>query len=69
MRPNNPALYAYRALFGAGFVVLGAVTLARVATVAAPANTKILGVLLACALIGLGLARIVQYVRFRKSGR
>lgn len=70
MRPNQqPMVYAYRALFGAGFIVLGAVTLLRVAAVTAPPNTKILGVLLSCAMIGLGVARVVQYLRFRGGAR
>ncbi|HEX3551572.1 MAG TPA: hypothetical protein VHT53_14395 [Candidatus Elarobacter sp.] len=67
MAANRPMLYAYRAVFGAGFVVLGGVTLWRVAVTAAPPNTKILGLLLACAMIALGLARIVQYVRYRRT--
>ncbi len=61
----NRTLAAYRAFFGGGFVVLGAVTLWRIAVVPVPVNSKILGVLLAFAMIGLGVARIVQYVRLR----
>jgi len=62
----NRTISAYRAFFGGGFVVLGAVTLWRVAAVPAPPTSKVLGVVLACAMIGLGVARIAQYVRLRR---
>jgi hypothetical protein len=63
---RQPAVYAYRAAFGLGFVVLGAVTLWKVASVAVPAGNKIIGAALAVAMIALGAARIVQYVRYRR---
>ena len=69
MRRNPDAVYAYRAVFGLGFVLLGAVTLVRIAAVAAPAPNKVLGVLLALAMIALGGARIAQFVRYRNGPR
>ncbi|MBV8751013.1 MAG: hypothetical protein JO103_15000 [Candidatus Eremiobacteraeota bacterium] len=66
MRVNQRTVYRYRAGFGLGFVVLGAVTLYRVAVAPAPANTKILGLLLALALMALGGTRIAQYLRVRR---
>ncbi len=66
MRPGDRrGVYLYRAVFGAGFVVLGAATLWRVAIAPAPATSKILGIVFGLALIGLGAARIVQYLRSR----
>jgi hypothetical protein len=66
VRSRPPILYGYRATFGLGFVVLGAVTLWRVATVPVPPGNKVVGVVLALAMIALGAARIVQYVRYRR---
>jgi hypothetical protein len=66
VRSRQPILYGYRATFGLGFVVLGAVTLWRVATVPVPPGNKVFGVVLALAMIALGAARIVQYVRYRR---
>ena len=66
MRSPRPMVYGYRATFGLGFIVLGALTLWRVATVAVPAGNKVIGVVLALAMIGLGAVRIVQYVRYRR---
>jgi hypothetical protein len=66
VRSRQPILYGYRATFGLGFVVLGAVTLWRVATVPVPPGNKVVGVVLALAMIALGTARIVQYVRYRR---
>ena len=68
MRVDRDAIYRFRAFFGLGFVVLGVVTLWRVAVAPAPANNKILGTLLAVAMIGLGTARLVQYARYRRGG-
>lgn len=65
---DRAAVYRYRAVFGGGFILLGAVTLWRVAIVPVPPGNKILGLLLACAMIGLGAARIVQYRRYRGGG-
>jgi hypothetical protein len=59
-------LYGYRATFGLGFIVLGALTLWRVATVPVPPGNKVVGVVLAVAMIALGAVRIVQYVRVRR---
>jgi hypothetical protein len=59
-------VYGYRATFGLGFILLGALTLWRVATVPVPAGNKIIGVVLAVAMIALGAARIVQYLRYRR---
>jgi uncharacterized BrkB/YihY/UPF0761 family membrane protein len=69
MRANRPVVYRYRAVFGFGFLVLGAVTLWRVVAAPAPLNTKFLGAVFAVALIGLGAARIAQYVRARRDVR
>ena len=63
MRINQRAIYSYRAAFGTGFIVLGVVTLWRIARVNAPVGNKALGVLLAIAMIGLGVARLVQFAR------
>ncbi len=65
MRGDRRGVYLYRAVFGAGFVVLGAVTLWRVAIAPAPVGSKVLGVVFGLALMGLGAARIVQYLRSR----
>jgi len=69
MRVDRAVVYRYRAIFGCGFVALGAVTLWRVAAAPAPPNTKFLGAVFALALIGLGAARIAQYVRGRREPR
>jgi len=66
MRSDRRTVYRYRAVFGFGFLVLGAVTLYRVAVVDAPFGNKILGGLLALAMLALGVARLAQYVRFRR---
>ena len=69
MRVDRSAVYRMRALFGGGFIVLGALTLWRIATSPAPNSSKVIGLVLAIALIGLGGARVVQYVRMRRAGR
>jgi hypothetical protein len=66
MRSDPRIVYRYRAAFGLGFVVLGGVTLYRVAVVNAPPNNKILGVLLALVMVGLGVVRLAQYARYRQ---
>ncbi|HEV3087010.1 MAG TPA: hypothetical protein VGX96_07255 [Candidatus Elarobacter sp.] len=66
MRADGRVVNQYRAFLGLGFVVLGAVTLYRVAVVAAPQSNKILGVLLALAMIGLGATRLWQYARYKR---
>jgi hypothetical protein len=63
MRRDHPIVYRYRAVFGAGFIVLGAVTIWRVAIAPAPANSKILGLTFGVAIAGLGVARVLQYLR------
>jgi len=60
--------YASRAAFGVGFVVLGAIALYRVLEAAAPVNSKLIGGALGAVMIGLGVFRIVQYLRWRRSG-
>jgi hypothetical protein len=60
--------YTSRAAFGGGFVVLGALALFRVATTAAPLNSKLIGGALGLAMIGLGVFRIMQYLRWRREG-
>jgi hypothetical protein len=67
-RIDRNAILGYRAVFGAGFVVLGAATLWRVLATPAAAANKTLGVLLALALVGLGVTRIAQYARARRAG-
>ena len=64
---NEPLIHGYRAMFGLGFLALGAVTLWRIGTVAVPPGNKLIGLLLAFAMIGLGIFRIIQYVRYRRS--
>jgi len=63
-----PPVLSGHGLEAADQMVLGAVTLWRVAVAPAPPNNKILGVLLAVVMIGLGAARLVQYARYRQSG-
>ena len=60
--------YTSRAAFGVGFLVLGAIALYRVLTTAAPANSKLIGGALGVVMIGLGIFRIVQYLRWRSAG-
>ncbi|MDB5043404.1 MAG: hypothetical protein JWN27_4130 [Candidatus Eremiobacteraeota bacterium] len=69
MRVDRSAIYRFRAMFGLGFIALGVVTLWRVATAPAPTNSKIIGVVLALGLIGLGVVRLVQYARIRAAGK
>ena len=66
MRIDRRSVYLYRALFGVGFVVLGAVTAYRVVVAHAPPGSKTLGLLLAVVMIGLGGVCIGQYVRARR---
>jgi hypothetical protein len=69
MRADRPIVYRYRAVFGAGFLALGAVTLWRIVLAPGPAGSKVWGVLFALALIGLGAARVAQYFRARRDLR
>jgi hypothetical protein len=66
MRNDRRIVYLYRAVFGFGFLVLGAVTLYRVGVVDAPFANKVLGGLLALAMIALGVVRLVQYARWKR---
>jgi hypothetical protein len=68
MRVDRRSIYRMRAAFGLGFIILGLVTVWRIATAPAPPNSKLIGGLLALVLIGLGTARVVQYVRLRNRG-
>ena len=69
MRVEPLVIARMRALFGVGFIVLGALTLWRVATTPVPNNSKTIGIVLAVGLAALGVARIVQYVRVRNARR
>ena len=60
--------YTSRAAFGFGFIVLGVLALYRVLTAAAPVNSKLIGGALGAVMIGLGIFRIVQYLRWRRAG-
>ena len=66
MRVNQTTVLRYRAAFGLGFIVLGVVTLWRVATAAAPPQSKLIGAALAIVLIALGVVRVRQYARARR---
>jgi pilus assembly protein TadC len=68
MRIDKRVVLRSRAAFGAGFVVLGLVTLVRIVVQPAPPASKTLGVLLALALMGLGATRIMFYLRARREG-
>ena len=68
MRVDRRAIYRMRAAFGLGFILLGLVTVWRVATTPAAQTSRVIGWLLAIALIGLGAARVVQFVRMRNRG-
>jgi hypothetical protein len=69
MRADRPMVYRYRAVFGVGFLVLGAVTLWRIAIAPGPPSSKVWGAFFALALIGLGAARVGQYLRARRDLR
>ncbi len=68
-RIDQRTVLRYRALFGAGFIALGGVTLWRVLVAPAPGANKTMGGLLALGMVGLGIARIVQYARARNAAR
>jgi uncharacterized membrane protein HdeD (DUF308 family) len=68
-RARYQVVYVSRALFGVGFIVLGALALARVLATSAPSSSKAVGAALGVAMIGLGIARIVQYLRWRRGAR
>jgi hypothetical protein len=66
MRVNQTAVLRYRAVFGAGFILLGLVTLWRVAAASAPAQSKITGLALAVVMIALGVVRLMPFLRARR---
>ena len=69
--PNRRVLalgYRARALFGVGFLALGAIALYRVAIAPAPPANKTIGAALGVAMVALGVFRIVQYVRWKREG-
>jgi hypothetical protein len=68
MRIDRRVVLRYRAAFGAGFIALGCVVLWRILMQPAPAANKGLGVVLALAMIGLGVARVATYVKARREG-
>ncbi len=68
-RIDQSTVLGYRAMFGVGFLALGGVTLWRILITPAPGANKTLGLLLAVAMIGLGITRIAQYVRARNTAR
>lgn len=68
-RIDQRTVLGYRAMFGVGFLALGGVTLWRILITPAPGANKTLGMLLAVAMIGLGITRIAQYVRARNTAR
>jgi hypothetical protein len=67
-QPRNltTATYTARGFFGAGFLVLGALALYKVAVAAAPPGNKIMGGALGVAMILLGIYRIRQYLLWRR---
>lgn len=67
MRVDRRSVYLYRALFGVGFLVLGAMTVYRVAVAPGPLTSKTLGLLTALVFLALGGVRIGQYVRARRN--
>ena len=68
MRVDRGTIYRMRALFGVGFIILGLLVVWRAATTDAGGNSRVVGYVLAVALIGLGAGRIVQFVRMKKRG-
>jgi hypothetical protein len=67
--PNRSVLavtYHTRGLFGVGFLVLGTIALYRVLTAPAAPGNKIIGAALGTAMVGLGVYRIVQYLRWKR---
>jgi hypothetical protein len=68
MRVDRRVIVRYRAAFGLGFIVFGIVVLWRLLIQPAPAANKGLGVVLAIAMIGLGVARVAMYLKARREG-
>lgn len=69
MRVDRRIVLRYRAAFGAGFIALGGVVLWRILLQPAPAANKTLGVFLAIAMMALGVARVMTYVKARREGQ
>jgi hypothetical protein len=69
MRVDRRVVLRYRAAFGVGFIALGAVVLWRILMQPAPPANKTLGVFLAIAMMALGIARVVTYVKARREGQ
>ncbi|HTW86205.1 MAG TPA: hypothetical protein VMD91_19190 [Candidatus Sulfotelmatobacter sp.] len=69
MRVTPDAIYHSRGAFGVGFLVLGAVVIWRDVAAADPWRSKLLGGAFGVVLLGLGITRIVQYVRWRRAQR
>jgi hypothetical protein len=65
MRIDRNSVHLYRAVFGVGFIVFGAIIARNIAVSATPGN-KLPGFLFAGVMIALGGVRIVQYVRARR---
>lgn len=57
---------AYRAAFGAGFVLLGAIITVRTLVAEAPAGAKITGTSLGLAMCALGIVRMAAWLRARR---
>ena len=55
----------YRAIFGLGYLLLGALALWRLAAAPGVPQAKILGALVCAAMIALGAWRIGEYLRAR----
>ncbi len=66
MRTNQTAVLRFRAVFGLGFLLLGLVMMWRVALASAPAQNKVIGLVFALVMIGLGVVRVRDYVRARR---
>ena len=69
MRIDQATVLRYRALFGAGFLVLGIIVLVRVVTAPAPPSSKVLGGAFALATIALGTVRLVTFAKARGVGK
>ncbi|MBV9440201.1 MAG: hypothetical protein JOZ24_09445 [Candidatus Eremiobacteraeota bacterium] len=66
MKPSpERTIYAARAFFGVGFILLGAIALWRVAVATTP--NKGIGFGLGLAMIALGVFRLLQFARYRRT--
>ena len=66
MRVDRATVARFRAIFGLGYVLFGALALWRVFTAPAPPNAKLLGLLFALALIALGVVRLAAFAKARR---